>query len=474
MRASGQATHSPLSCHRPQKASEIDPASIAKTSFAKVTVRQLAVKALVLILLFQFFCPVASELYAADEQTQQGAAEGPTPQQAPATQEDVALPSNGHSVLPEPAHSPVWAVIGDSLSTGAAASDRLQYDSQQISRHLLADTRPSNELGAPDAGDTGLLHHMLSPSVRLANDPIAFSAKLLNWLLANRYFNQPRLSWIARLASSSGNPSMTLLNAAQNGSRMRDGVSQLDAVLQSAGGVWPERIFIFFTGNDLCQQHPDELGSAVSQYSVSLRESLDFIAGQGKISAAGTTVDIVLPLVASQLAHREEILGKPVQAFGGATTCGQLMKDYFRPAASNAQEPPADGGGGSELLRALLQQLLPPNYAQMCPTLFFYPQLDARHLTTIANANRSLQDEVTTLIAARNAALEIPPGQTDDNARAASTSAMPSITFRLLQSTRDLLFNAEDIANDCFHLSARGHDRLATSLAEEMQTFENR
>ena len=44
-----------------------------------------------------------------------------------------------------------------------------------------------------------------------------------------------------------------------------------------------------------------------------------------------------------------------------------------------------------------------------------------------------------------------------------------AIIVNHIQNTKELLFAGEDIANDCFHLSLRGHSKLAKLVLRSLE-----
>ncbi len=350
------------------------------------------------------------------------------------------------------------AILGDSISTGAAAGDDLTYDRNRLVGLMLRPSTPhslSEPLGSANRDGPVLL----PTPVKWFGDPLRWASQSFLWLLSNRYFNRSGESWGAFLAAEFHLRQNDILIAAQNGARAKDGLSQAYAVLEHNKGVWPQKIMIFFTGNDLCAATPLELGRQLDAYADSLRKTLSFITKHGRPAPEGTEIYLIKPLLVSQLLTREEILQKQISIGDEAISCQELQRSQFQPGL-NALENPSkleqELGPASGVHQQILGSFLPPNYAQMCPTIFYFPVIDKEALSTLANAVRGLQAAVEAMRTTHSIPSQEGPEKT-------------SSKVHILSTTEDLLFNGNEIAQDCFHLSPLGQKRLAELLADEMR-----
>ena len=90
----------------------------------------------------------------------------------------------------------------------------------------------------------------------------------------------------------------------------------------------------------------------------------------------------------------------------------------------------------------------------MCPTLFGR-NLDYRG------------DEQNTILANRMRTFREALQKSVKNANAYADREGVAVKFHYLSETEKLKFRAEDIANDCFHLSEVGQKRLAEIISKE-------
>jgi hypothetical protein len=142
---------------------------------------------------------------------------------------------------------------------------------------------------------------------------------------------------------------------------------QIDRVLDARHGELPDKVFIFFTGNDLCGQRP-ELTTSPEEFGEQLRTGLAYLARNGKAPSGGTQIYVVGFLGILQLISHPDLLAKEVKAFGKTISCQKLRESGYEPDLDALKR---EGGSPESLFFA---RVIPPSPVRMCPTLFDRPK----------------------------------------------------------------------------------------------------
>lgn len=344
----------------------------------------------------------------------------------------------------EPPEAPFRiAVLGDSLSTGAATHPALQMDAKRLWEVFQGkiDVRAQDtELELPPP-------QRLWPARREFFGGADWVHRHLMQLVSRRFLDTEEYTWAyalarATLPGSVDEQARQLVIAAEDGAKTEALPMQLERVLQASGGRLPEKLFVFYTGNDLCGLALSQTTSE-SEYRRALRAGIQAIL-RAPAAKAGSQVYILGHLGVTQLAYEPDILAKPVYAYGEMSSCRALRERGFEPPGPN-YDP-----GLPEDAR-WFAMLMPPNPAAYCPTLFgaATPEQE-RSLQAIANRIRAFREIQAQVVADLSA-----------NPMAAAPSP---VRLHYVADTANLQFAADDIAEDCFHLSRQGQQKLATAV----------
>ena len=353
------------------------------------------------------------------------------------------------------------AIIGDSISTGAAAHPALTYD-PLVLWDVFAGTVPLNVTPAdipeaartPFAGSTTLAEpRRLWPADRDFGGGPDWVFKHAMQSVSRRYLDSPRLSWGYFVAGALGVSPTDVLIAAENGSRVDTLPSQIDRIMAANDGKLPEKVFVFFTGNDLCGPALSYVTEA-EDFEKSLYDGLAYAQRVATPAAGGTKVYLVSYLSVLQLLHADAILQKKIMAYGKERTCAELREAGYRPAddaAANMKVPPEAWS---------FTMVMPPNPSAFCPTLFGGssrdPKAQEEMIGALANRIRAYRDAAKRVTERAQTAL------------ASSAAGAAGLSFRFISGTGDLIFEPADIAADCFHLSAVGQARVASAVLAEL------
>jgi hypothetical protein len=337
------------------------------------------------------------------------------------------------------------AILGDSLSTGAGSHPALEFDSQSLWKVFTNETSIAPQISDIPEPERFGLEDDFSPPVRLWPSRREFRGGF-DWVFRNlmsalsqRYLNTEEYSWGYLVGRALGVPSSKILIAAQDGARTMAIPRQIDRVLSATGGVYPAKIFLFFTGNDLCGPTLSMV-TRKDDYGEQLKSGLEYLYRNGRPAAGGTEIHLVGFLGILQLLHADTILDQPVRAFGEMTTCRELRKKNYTP-----EEPKLNPDLPPEAW--YFSMVMPPNPSAYCPTLFGRGIGGSKeNIGDLANRIRDFREIQKNM-----------PKQFADRGDSG---------FRLhyVETTTKLVFSGKDVAGDCFHLNAHGQSRVAATV----------
>jgi lysophospholipase L1-like esterase len=339
--------------------------------------------------------------------------------------------------------TPQIAIVGDSISTGAAAHPSLTYDPVALWEVFSGQT----DLAGAEAPTR------LWPSPREFGGGPEWVFHNAMQTVSRRYLDAPQLSWGALVANELQIQPKDVLLAAENGSRVATLPRQIDRVLAANGGALPPKVFVFFTGNDLCGPNISYV-TEPEAFEASLYDGLQYARRAARPAPEGTTIHVVSYLSVLQLLHAEPILQKKIKSYGKERTCAELRAAAYRPqdeATTKMQVPPEAWS---------FAMMMPPNPSAYCPTLFGGstrdPKAQEELIGQLANRIRAYRDAAKRVVERAQTAL----ASTGDGAG--------GMSFRFVSGTGELIFGADDIAADCFHLSAAGQARVAAAVLAEL------
>jgi hypothetical protein len=365
---------------------------------------------------------------------------------------------NGASLAQETVSSPQIAIIGDSYNTGVATHPDLSFDEKLFGQLFSGKKRlePTAEQIEILNREGGLaLTAPLAPPVRLNLSTREYAGPL-SWLVYNAmhvfsrvYFDVEEFSWGYLLGQAMGIRPEQILIAAENGARSTSAMRQIDRVLDHTGGALPRHIFYFFSGNDLCGPSMEYVSSSLT-YRDSLMKSLRYMIRNGTVGPDGVDVWLLDPIGIMQITQVDSILNKTVPAHGKTMSCRELQ--HYTKAETAAPAPPADE---IDPLTSLIVGQFPKSPAFYCPTVLGHG-LDSKEKESsvqLANRLRSYRDEIEKVVQ-------------DINKNYLPAEQRQKFRVRRLKETGLVALGAQDIANDCFHLSLHGNMRLAKTILE--------
>ncbi len=347
------------------------------------------------------------------------------------------------------------AILGDSISTGAGSHPVLKYDVEALwdvfNNKVSTKTERShlNEYYQGKFSASDLVAPVrLWPTMREYFGGPDWVYRNLLGFFSRKFLDAEEYSWGYLAAQDLGIDVTRLAIAADDGARVANMPRQIDRVLQNTGGKLPAKVFIFYTGNDLCGMDPSLMTSS-TDYKTHLMRGLTYMARNSGKTKGEVPTDVYLMSYMSlvQLLDDQMILDKKIVAFGKETTCAALRKDGYRSAdpGYNPKLPPEAW---------YFAMAMPPNPAAFCPTLFA-PQKFADHsLSDLANRIREFRLAESEVVAEFN--------------KAAEQELFKSLRLHHIVSTAGLKFTPEEVGEDCFHLSLRGQEKLARSVSDEI------
>ncbi len=352
-----------------------------------------------------------------------------------------------------------FAVIGDSLATGAVTSPELMFDANALANLFFGKTARSlpTATAIPAVDDFGITGGTLPPPRRLWPGGREFRS-FYEWVglnlmaaAARVYLDTEEYSWGYLLGRQRGITAEHIIIAAENGARSERALYQMQRLLAATGGVIPEQVFMMFAGNDLCGYTTARVSTG-DEYAQNLERAIAYLLRHGQVSPTGTQITVIAPLAMLQLVDSPVIRAKEIFAHGRNMTCGELQTQQHNMEWSDPEIT-------NETAAALLMNMLPASPAAYCRSLFPPSDPGARgeQLAFIGNRLRSFRDLGR---------------KTVNNLSQHWAKHDANIHINWLDQTAGILFTADDIANDCFHLSVHGQAKLARTILAELDRAE--
>lgn len=346
------------------------------------------------------------------------------------------------------------AFLGDSISTGGAAHPYLALEADRFHKIFTGKVKIQPDDNYQKALQSLGYEHIGSDSpTRLELSRREFF-NAFNWAkdslfhrLSIEYLDAEEYSWSYLLAKRLGYKGEDILIAAKDGESSKHIMRQADRLLDASSGQLPEKIFIFFTGNDLCGPSLEWVTSSQS-FKSNIESGIRYLLRNGKSAPAGTQIYLVNPLGSLQLFSSSSIKNKSIPFYGTQISCENLQTNQFAiPAETNI--------GSESDPEKMLSYLLFYNFighspARYCSSLFSVAKdTDARLELSkrIEGYRRGLKELVEKF----------------------TKEIGSEISFHHIDSTGSLLFEADDIANDCFHLSLYGQHKVAAAVLGELE-----
>ncbi len=355
---------------------------------------------------------------------------------------------------PAAAEEPVtFAILGDSLSTGAATHPALTFDAMALWKVFDGKTSAIPSLADLPLDFRDRIKELTPPRRSWPTSREFFGGP--DWgyrnvmqSLSRAYLDTEEYSWGYLFARALGHPATSVLIAAENGARAEAMPRQVDRIL-AGGRSLPRHVFVFYTGNDLCGATLGHVTTA-EEYQKRLEAGFDYLLRNGDAPQDGTNVYVLSYLSVLQLLHSDAILAKKIFAFGAETTCKELREAHYLPKKK-------DYDPGLPPEATYFGMFMPPNPAAFCPTLFGGPFGDKDEtIGALANRIREFRERQAKVVERFNAV-------------AAARRDAPPVRFHLIAGTADLQFEADDIAGDCFHLSVLGQAKVARAVLEDFK-----
>lgn len=385
----------------------------------------------------------------------------------------VALPLASGAPLSEKA----LGVIGDSISVGSLSHPKLFWDVKEIESVLASKGKdgqwalnPSVEPRLADYSDAWqkivkdekgkiaapkrlwekLDEHKIPPLSKYVELPAREK-------YVGGYVDIEEYAWPYLVGRAMGLPASLIYLPAEAGNRSGDTARQARRLLKATEKVIPDLTFVFFTGNDLCGS---DLGSDPKdrrgRYENAILSGVEELL-RGGSPREDTTAKIVFVghIAVDQLLTEKVILEKEIYAFGAHRSCQAFRK-----------HDPGDEDIREKIEFALLRSAMTifghknlPSPRQLCHS---FMSLD-KDTDGFEEGLKKLRGLVSAYQEGARALVE--------RAEALAKKVAPkmSLSFHSLASPEKFRAEAEDMANDCFHLSPKGQQKLASAIWAELK-----
>ncbi len=349
-----------------------------------------------------------------------------------------------------PVHADTVAFLGDSITTGGAAHEVLQFDldllekvfSDQVDMSPTPAYYKTVSEGWEPIEQPALAPHRLDFSRREFDNPFTWVTDNAMLMLGKRYLDTEEYSWGYLLGRKRKISPHEILIAARDGERSEHASRQIDRVLDATDSKAPRHLFMFFTGNDLCAPQVD-FATEAKEYAENQEAALRYYIRNAKPDQNVSHIWLLDPLGILQIVSSPEILSRPVKAYGQEMSCRDLQSGRFK---AKTEEFLKDGISEKFLFGLMFGQG-PRGY---CPSLFAVH--DSQSTDTqlkLSGMLMSYRQELEKLVKKL-------------------ADIHPSFKVHHLRETSDVIFAPEDIGNDCFHLSLKGQLKIAKTVDAAM------
>lgn len=352
------------------------------------------------------------------------------------------------------------AFIGDSISTGGASHSELGFDFERLSKVFMGETSVLPDAATVDFLRTNAAIELgeerptrLNFARREFTHPVSWMSNRFVGSVFSRYLDTEEYSWgflLSRLAQIQANE---VVIAARDGEKSLHARPQVDRILEANGGKAPLHTFLFYTGNDLCA--PDvQLATHIDDYQENIEVAVRYMINNAEVSKGPAHIWLVDPVGLLQLVTSPSIAQKQVPAFGKTMTCSDLQGGRNLLDKSAAASTVGNPSSVEEMekeslragLRAMFDFLLGRGPQQLCPSLFSRDGSESQlQLSELLQGYRRGLDKIQKKL----------------------NQASPNFRVHHVQASSKVIFEGEDIANDCFHLSAQGQLKVAKAVFEE-------
>ncbi len=336
---------------------------------------------------------------------------------------------------------PSAVVFGDSIASGAATHPAMEFDGDVLWEILSGQKSVSpQKADVPFLGDLELdpPSVVLPTPSEVMNHPLIASSEILMQTIGSVFLNTEEYSWGYQVARKQGVPGKKIFFASSNGARSGNFSVQVQRFLSLSGGKLPKFVFVMLTGNDLCSPYGN--GVTSPELFHSNIEAAIKLLGSAVPHPEGTRLILAGILPITQLYQSASILDKKVKAHGKEVSCRDLRESSFaRP----------EGTAAKYLIPAQFSQVFPPNPSLMCPNLFAPEKLMKDQISEVATTASLYRDKLASIALA-------------------SSGKTKGLSVEYVGELSKITLDAADIAQDCFHLSAVGHSKIASKVIESM------
>ncbi len=320
------------------------------------------------------------------------------------------------------------AVVGDSVTTGAATGEGIEATIPSL-KNLFGDFFASQRFTAAKVvkeAPTRVFYSRaeFQKSAWYKKIMLNFGAK------ASLRLDSPENSFGYKLGRSWGVHPSDIVIAGQDGARVEDIPWQLSRIFEMKPATLPPMVILSFTANDLCDASvlTKPLEVLKIEFTTQLGRAWHNAANVLRAAPRGTDFLVLAPLDVTTLINNGEIQAKSVSFEGrGAVTCQDIHM----------------GLGGETFAARMMDRTL----GLMCPSV------TRTNHTEVAKIQR-LKDLQLAMIEIWEKQINLLNAQYNSK----------KMNWTLVNEVRALHFTADDIAHDCFHPSAAGHEKIAQEI----------
>ena len=330
-------------------------------------------------------------------------------------------------------------LFGDVINTGAGANQQSELDLDRFWDVVTGKTSHAFPVSKIS---------LLPDTSRELSNPLAFVLENFVDSVSAKYFNDEDATWVSQVGAEYGIAPENIYLAARNGERSLSAVKQIDRVLTKTSGVAPDVLAVYFSTNDVCAAMKQMIVDD-KIYIALVSEALEYFFKQAKPKIPNGKILLPAPINLTQFVNEKTIQDKEVYAHGKQTSCKELRTVAFRASKDYSPE---------NIEVSPLINVVPPNPATYCATLFNPKIATKETVQAVATMTKSYRVQLKKLASEMSRKL-----------KSGAYRDFQGWSVVYSASSSEIIFDPSEVSNDCFHLSAKGQSRLATSILKDMR-----
>lgn len=336
------------------------------------------------------------------------------------------------------------AIVGDSGATGAVASPRLKPKLEDLGKFIFDDSQSdARKEDIPSAEKYKITEDRPAPLSR-----VLYSNQELSKMdskeagaaeKATQKLDISQYSWGYLTGRQMGIMAKDIVMVAQDGTRVDSLATQFQRIKDVNPANLPPYILISYNANDLCDESvlTANVDETIGKYEKTVREQMEKALGDTKAHKNKTRIVVLAPLDVANVITNPNILAQKIDFEGkGEIECRTLR----------------EGKGMEGALTAETRNKL----LGMCKAVLDTKPDDQPRIQRLTDLSQGFSTAWSKLVGEFN-----------------QKYGARGFQFEFMDTIRKIDFQTGDVANECFHPSAKAHAKIADQLIPFLEKLKN-